>query len=114
MPRYRLLEWLNYISSEVHKSFSPMFAPGATDDMKSLALANVGRRFDWLSGQLKDRKFLLGDQFSVADIYLFTVLGWTKFVNIDLGKWPVLAKYSASIGSRPAVQGALRAEGLMK
>ena len=114
MPRYRLIGLLNYIASEVHKNFSPLFNPRAAADWKAAAIANLESRFTWLSGYLGDKKYLLGDTFSVADAYLFTVLGWTAKVGIDLGKWPVLAAYHATIAQRPKVQEAMRAEGLLK
>jgi glutathione S-transferase len=112
--RYRLMEMLNYITSEVHKGFSPLFNPNITPDWKEAALAALGKKFDWLSAHLAGKTFLLGDDFSVADAYLFTVLGWTKPTKIDLSKWPVLAAYHHNIAQRPKVQEAMRAEGLLK
>jgi glutathione S-transferase len=114
LERYRLMEILNYITSEVHKSFSPLFDPKASADWKQGATANLGKKFDWLSGQLEGRQFLMDDKFTVADAYLYTVLNWTRHVGIDLHKWPVLATYHARVGHRPKVQEALRAEGLIK
>ena len=114
MARYRLHEWLGYINSEVHKNFSPFFAPGTTDDQKAAAKTTLGRRFEFVQTELGDKPFLLGDTFTVADAYLFTVLGWCAFVGIDLGQWPGLKAYHGRIASRPAVQTALRAEGLLK
>lgn len=114
MARYRLHEWLGYINSEVHKNFSPFFAPGATDEQKAVAKANLGRRFAFVQTELGDQPFLLGDTFTVADAYLFTVLGWCAYVGIDLGQWPGLKSYHGRIAGRPAVQAALRAEGLLK
>ncbi|MGO9513337.1 MAG: glutathione transferase GstA [Steroidobacteraceae bacterium] len=112
--RYRLMEMLNYISSEVHKSFSPLFSPSASADWKKAALENLGRKFDWLSSHIGNQKFLMGDDFTVADAYLFTVLSWSGHAGIELGKWPVLAAYHARVGHRPKVQEALKAEGLIK
>ena len=114
MERYRLQEWLNFITSEIHKSFSPLFRPDSTPEMKQSATDNLSKRFDWLATQLDGKDYLMGKQFTVADGYLFTVLNWTKFVNIDLGKWPVLAAYHARVQARPKVQEALKAEGLLK
>ena len=114
MARYRLHEWLGYINSEVHKNFSPFFAPGTTDEQKAAAKANLGLRFDFLQVELGDKPFLLGDTFTVADAYLFTVLGWCAYVGIDLGQWAGLKGYHGRIAGRPAVQAALRAEGLLK
>jgi glutathione S-transferase len=112
--RYRLMEILNYITSEVHKTFSPLFNPAITPEWKEVTLANLTKKFDWLSGFLGEKSFLLGNAFSVADAYLFTVLSWTKPLKIDLSKWPVLAAYHARILHRPKVQEAMRAEGLLK
>jgi glutathione S-transferase len=112
--RYRLMEILNYITSEVHKNFTPLFNPGTSADWKKAAVEALGKKFDWLSGHLGEKKHLLGDQFTVADAYLFTVLGWSRHVGIDLGKWPVLAAYHARVGARPKVHEALKAEGLVK
>jgi glutathione S-transferase len=110
--RYRLIELLNYIASEVHKGFGPLFNPKASADWKASAVAAISGKFDWLSGYLGTKTYLFGDNFTVADAYLFTILGWTGHVGIDLGKWPVLAAYSARVASRPKVQAALKAEGL--
>jgi len=112
--RYRLMEILNYISSEVHKTFSPLFNPAIAADAKKAGLDTLGKKFDWLSSHLGTKNFLMGDQFTVADAYLFTVLSWSGHVGLDLGKWPVLAAYHARVGHRPKVQEALMAEGLIK
>jgi glutathione S-transferase len=112
--RYQLMEILNYITSEVHKGFSPLFNPKISADWKASALANLDKKFDWLSGFLKNKSFLMGDTFTVADAYLFTVLSWSAHVAIDLSQWPVLAAYQSRIAQRPKVQQALREEGLLK
>ncbi|GAB4480571.1 MAG: glutathione transferase GstA [Burkholderiaceae bacterium] len=114
LERYRLQEWLNFISTEVHKQFSPLFAPNTPDATKEAQRERLAGRFEWLSKQLAGKDYLLGKAFSVADAYLFTVLNWCGFVGIDLGKWPVLAQYHARVAARPAVQEALKAEGLAK
>jgi glutathione S-transferase len=113
MERYRLHEWLGYINSEIHKNFGPFFAPNTSDEQKAAAKQNLTKRFDFTQQQLAGRSFLLGDTFSVADGYLFTVLGWTRHVGIDLGQWPGLQAYHARIGARPAVLAAMQAEGLI-
>jgi glutathione S-transferase len=105
---------LNFITSEIHKGFSPLFNKTAAPEWKAGALANLTKRFDWLAPQLEGKTFLTGDQFTVADGYLFTVLNWTKFVGIDLAKWPALAAFHARVAARPKVQEALKAEGLLK
>lgn len=114
LERYRLMEILNYITSEVHKTFSPLFNPAITPEWKDATLTNLFKKFDWLSGFLGEKPFLLGDSFTVADAYLFTVLGWTKPLKIDLSKWPLLTAYHVRIAHRPKVQEAMRAEGLVK
>jgi glutathione S-transferase len=110
--RYRLMEILNYLASEVHKGFSPLFKADTPAEAQKIAVDNLAKKFDWLSTQLAGRKFLMGDMFTVADAYLFTVLRWTGLVHIDLTKWPVLTAYLARVRERPKVQEALHAEGL--
>ncbi|MEP6883897.1 MAG: glutathione transferase GstA [Gammaproteobacteria bacterium] len=112
--RYQLMEILNYITSEVHKGFSPLFNPASSAEIKTAAKAALDKRFDWLSAFLGNNTYLLGNTFTVADAYLFTVLSWTAHVGIDLGKWPVLTAYHSRIAQRPKVQQALREEGLLK
>lgn len=112
--RYQLMEILNYITSEIHKSFSPLFNPASTAETKEAFTANLGKKFDWLSNFLGKKPFLLGNTFTVADAYLFTVLNWTGHVKIDLNKWPVLADYKSRIAKRPKVIEAMKAEGLIK
>jgi glutathione S-transferase len=110
LERYRLIELLNYIASEVHKSFSPLFNPKASSDWRASAIAALRTKFDWLNGFLGAKTYLLGDTFTVADAYLFAVMTWTAKFNIDLSEWPVLAAYLARVGGRPQVQAALQAE----
>jgi glutathione S-transferase len=112
--RYQLMEMLNYITSEVHKAFSPLFNPESSAEMKQASVNALIKKFDWLTGFLGDKTFLLGNTFSVADAYLFTVLKWTRIVKIDLARWPALAAYQARIAQRPKVQAALKEEGLLK
>ena len=113
MERYRLMETLNFISTEIHKSFGAMFNPNMTPDWKQHQLALIGRRCDVLSQKLDGKQYVIGDRFSVADAYLFTVLNWSGFVDVDLSKWPILTDYVARIADRPAVKDAMKAEGLM-
>jgi glutathione S-transferase len=112
--RYQLMELLNYITSELHKGFSPLFNPGISADWKAAALANLDKKFQWLTGYLGSRTFLMGDAFTVADSYLFTVLSWSARLGIDLAKWHVLTAYLARVRHRPKVQEALKAEGLIE
>jgi len=113
IERYRLMEILNYIASEVHKGFSPLFNPKASSEWKEAAIAALLPKLDWLSGFLGSKPYLLGDAFSVADAYLFTVLNWSARVGIDLKKWPILSAYHARVAQRPKVQEAMKAEGLL-
>lgn len=110
LARYRLQEWLNFIASEVHKSFTPLFYPTTPDEAKLQFKERLATRFGLLSKELEGKSWLMGDTFTVADAYLFTVLRWTAFVGIDLSKWPVLAQYAERVSARPAVKAALEAE----
>jgi glutathione S-transferase len=112
--RYRLLEWLNYITSEIHKTFSPLFNPAANDAVKAYATQMLEKKFDWLNQQLTGKQYLTGDQFTIADAYLFVVANWSNFVGIDLGRWPALKAFQDRVAARPKVQEALAAEGLLK
>lgn len=111
--RYQLQSWLAFIGTEVHKNFTPFFNPAATPEMRELARANLQRRLGYINDQLADRDFLMGDTFSVADAYLFTVVGWAKFVQLDLSAWPHLIAFQGRVAARPATQRALKAEGLI-
>lgn len=112
IERYRLQSWLNFISTELHKSFSPFFNPAADDGWKNSARANLERRFALVDEALAGKSYLLGDDFSVADAYLFTVMNWAGFISLDLAQWPNLPAYQQRVADRPAVQRALKAEGL--
>lgn len=112
MDRYRLMEWLNFISTELHKAFSGLFNPQAPDAWKDLVKVQLSRRLDSVSTRLDGKPWLMGEDFTVADAYLFTVLGWCRYVGFDLAPWPALSAYLGRVGARPAVQAALKAEGL--
>ncbi len=114
MERVRLQEWLNYITSELHKTFSPLFNKKASDDWKAAARELLDRRIGYVAKALEGRSYLMGDTFTVADCYLFTVLNWAGWVKIDLSRWPGVADYLKRVAARPAVQAALAAEGLLK
>ncbi|MEX2163439.1 MAG: glutathione transferase GstA [Sulfuricaulis sp.] len=114
IERYRLMEWLNFISSEVHKTLSALFNPKITPEWKDNQIALFGRRCDFLVQQLGGKPHLMGDKFTIADAYLFTILGWANLFKLDMGKWPALQSYAARIAARPAVQEAMKAEGLLK
>jgi glutathione S-transferase len=112
--RYRVAEWLNFIGTELHKNFSPMFNKAATEDMKAAARSALANRFGYVARMLEGQDYLLGEQFTVADAYLFTVASWGAYVGFDLSDWPLLQAYLARVAARPAVQQALRDEGLLK
>jgi glutathione S-transferase len=114
IERYRVQEWLNFLTSEIHKSFSPLFKPNTPEDYKKIAKENLATRFDWLDKQLGGKEYLTGKQFTVADAYLFVLLNWTKFQDIDLSRWASLAAFHTRVGARPKVQEALQNEGLLK
>jgi len=114
MERYRLMEWLSFVNSEVHKSFTPLFREDAPAAAKEYARKNLATRFDYLQRALGSKSFLMGTQYTVADAYLFTVLSWARHVEIDLGKWPQLRSYVERVGARPHVIEALASEGLAK
>ena len=112
--RYQLMEILNFITSEVHKGFSPLFNPAITPEWRAAVHAALAKRFEWLTRFLGGRDYLMGSRFTVADSYLFAVLSWSPRVGVDLGPFPSLGAYLTRVGQRPKVQEALRAEGLLK
>jgi glutathione S-transferase len=114
MERYRQIEWLNFISSELHKSFSPLFNAAMPDDAKALFRERVRGRLQWVDSQLDGRPYLMGDAFSVPDAYLFTVANWSRFVGVDTAPMAHLGAFMARMAARPAVDQALQAEGLKK
>ncbi|MFT4190717.1 MAG: glutathione transferase GstA [Comamonas sp.] len=112
LARYRLQAWLNFIGTELHKSYSPLFKPSTPEDYKAIARDHLAARYAWVEQQLAPDGYLLGEDFSVADAYLFTVTRWARFVGLDLGHHARLQAYLARIAQRPAVQAAIKAEGL--
>ena len=114
LPRYRLQEWLTFIGTEVHKTYSPLFRPDTPDDYKPVLKDKLKSRYQWVESQLAGKQYLLGEQFSVADGYLFTVARWGQFVGVDISALPHLMAFMARVEARPAVQEALKAEGLLK
>jgi len=110
--RYKLLEWLNFITTELHKNFSPMFAPVLSDDTKAFFKDRLMAKLRYVDGQLAGRDYLMGKQFTVADGYLFTVLTWADGMKFDLSAMPNLLAYKARIAARPKVQEALKKEEL--
>ena len=114
MERYRVMEWLNFITSELHKGFSPLFNPDMPEAAKVLARARLTDRLRWVDTQLEGKAYLMGDGFTVPDAYLFTVAGWGKHVGVDIAPMKSLSAYMGRVAARPAVQAALKAEGLLK
>ncbi|MET0856422.1 MAG: glutathione transferase GstA [Telluria sp.] len=110
---YQLVEWLNFIGTELHKNFGPLFNPAAGDDAKAAARAVLARRFGYTAQMLEGRDYLVGERFSVADGYLFTVANWATVVRLDLSPWLALQAFQQRIAARPAVQQAMRDEGLL-
>lgn len=112
MARYRVQQWLGFIATELHKNFSPFFKPATPEETKSANRALLGRRLEQVEAQLAGTPFLSGDSFTAADAYLWTILGWAKFADIDLASYPSIQKFMATVAARPAVLKSLQAEGL--
>ena len=110
--RYQLMEWLAYLSTELHKRFSPLFAPGASDAAREAAWAGLAGPLTHVANSIDPAGYLIGAGFTVADAYLFTILGWVGFAKFSLDDWPALQAYQERVGSLPAVREALRHEGL--
>jgi glutathione S-transferase len=112
IDRYRVQEWLNFVTSELHKTYGPIFRPTTPEEYKKISKENLGKRFDWIDQQLAGKQYLMGDKFTVADAYLFTVLRWSPRIELDVSKWPNIKAYMDRVAARPKVQEALKAEGL--
>ncbi len=108
--RYRLQEWLNFISTEIHKTFGPLFRPTTPSEIKDAARAQLGVRLTWVSQQLAAKPYLTGETFTIADGYLYTVLRWGRMTGVDVAQWPNLAAFVERVGARPAVAAANEAE----
>jgi glutathione S-transferase len=112
MERYRLMEWLNFLTSEVHKGFSPLFNPAQPEEAKALFRQKIGERLKWVDSQLEGRDYLMGEQFTVADAYLYVLAGWSGAVGVEIGALKHLGAFMQRMNARPAVQAARKAEGL--
>jgi glutathione S-transferase len=112
--RYKLQEMLNFTTAELHKGMGTFFNPALTDEWRKAATDRLTIRLDWLAKQFEGKQYVMGDKFSVADAYVFTILNWAGPSKFDLGKWPVLQEYQKRVAARPKVQEALKAEGLVK
>ena len=114
LQRYRLQEWLTFIGMELHRGFTPLFNPATPEESKAMAREKLLQRLQWVDGQLADKQYVMGEQFTVADGYLFTVTNWAKPTNVDISAFTHLAAYRDRVAARPAVQEAMKAEGLLK
>ena len=114
LQRYRLQEWLTFIGTEMHKGYSPLFNPAMPEEAKTLFKDKLKSRYQWLDGQLAEKQYLMGEHFSVADGYLFTVTNWAKPTGVDLAGFANIQAWRARVSERPAVQEAMKAEGLLK
>jgi len=113
LPRYRLQEWLGFIGTEIHKSFSPLFNPAMPHEAKQVFKEKLESRFKWLDGELASKPYLMGENLSVADVYLFVVTRWAKPMKIDLSALANVTAHHERVAARPAVQEALKVEGLL-
>src|SRR5665213_3030899 len=111
---YKVLEWLNFTTSELHKVYGPLFRPTTPDAYKDISKENLLKRIAWVDGQLAGKKYLMGDTFTVADAYLFTILRWSERVKLDISKFANVAAFMERVQSRPKVQEAMKAEGLIQ
>lgn len=114
MARYHLQEWLNFVTSDLHKVFTPLFRPTTPEEYVKITKDTLANKFTFLDKHLAGRQYVMGDQFTVVDAYCFTILNWTKFKSIDLTAWPNIRAYMDRVAARPKVQEALKAEGLLK
>ena len=112
--RYHLAEWLNFITSELHKNFSPLYRPTTPEDYKPIARENLAGRFSYVDKKLAGRSFLLGDTFTVADAYLFVMTNWANSLHVDLTSWSNVGAFRERVLARPKVQEAMKTEGLVK
>ena len=114
MERYHAMEWLNFVATEVHKQFAPLWYPTTPDATKEAQRAKLATRFDLIAKTLATQPYLTGETFTVADAYLFTVVNWAGTLKIDLAPWPALQAFQARVAARPKVREAMKAEGLIK
>ena len=112
--RYRVIEWLNFVATELHKGFGPLWNPNAGEEAKEAARQLLAGKFDYVEKRLGSGPYLMGDQFTLPDAYLFVVLGWTRIHRIGLSRWPGLTAFVRDVSHRPAARAALQAEGLVK
>jgi glutathione S-transferase len=114
LQRYRLQEWLTFIGTEIHKTYSPLFNPNLTDEAKQVFRDKLSARYRWVDGELQGKEYLMGEHFTVADAYFFTVTRWADPLKLDLSGMPNVMAHHERVKQRPAVQAALKMEGLVK
>jgi glutathione S-transferase len=114
IERYHVMEWLNFITSELHKNFTPLFKPNTPEDYKKIARDTLAERYGFVDAKLAGKQYLMGERFTVADAYAFTITNWTRIQKIDLAPWPNVAGYMERVRARPKVEEAMKAEGLIK
>lgn len=114
IARYKLQEWLNFITTELHKQYSPLLDSSSTEEVKTKQRDKIAKRYEWVAQQLADRDYLTGSTFTVADAYLFTVTNWARSTGVELTRWPALQAFMKRVAARPHVQATLKAEGLVK
>jgi glutathione S-transferase len=112
--RWKLMEWLGFIATEVHKGFGPLWNPKSEASVRERTVQALGNRFALIAQTLSQQPYLTGEKFTVADAYFFVVLNWAGYHKVDLGPWPALQEFQARVAARPAVQATLKAEGLLK
>ena len=114
IARYRLMEWINFIATEIHKGLGPLWKPTTPDAYKATVLASVGGRFDHVVQALGAKPYLMGDAFTIADAYLFTIVNWHRFLAFDIDRWPALQEFQSRVAARPSVHKVLEDEHLLK
>jgi glutathione S-transferase len=114
LSRYRLMEWLNFIATEIHKGIAPLWKPTTPDAYKATLLAAAGARFDHVADALATSPYLTGDAFTVADAYLFTIVNWHHFLKFDIDRWPALQRFQERVSARPLVKKTLQDEHLLQ
>lgn len=114
IARYKLQEWLNFVTTELHKQYSPLFDSSSTEEVKTKQRDKIAKRYEWVAQQLADRDYLTGSTFTVADAYLFTVTNWARSTGVELTRWPAVQAFMKRVTARTHVQAALKAEGFVK
>ena len=114
LERWKLMEWLGFIATEVHKGFGPLWNPKTPPEYRDIVVQALGNRFTYLSQTLGKQPYLTGNEFTIADAYLFVVSNWSHYHKVDLKPWPALTAFQARVAARPAVQATLKAEGLIQ